>query len=404
MTRPLALALLLTAFPLATHAAEPAGAPPKTEAAASATAKAAPLRVASWGGAYGAAISEIVLKPFTNRTGIEIVEVPYTGGIELFTAPADAAPSKSPAPALSPFDVVDFTGEDAAAACAAGHLSEIDPSTFAAGADETPAASDFALGLPCAVASSLASEVLVYRKSVSAARVPQRVTDLFDLATFPGKRGLKRDAQGTLELALLADGVAPKDVYSVLATQEGIARAFAKLDSIKKDIVWWEKGDMPTTLVGRGDIVMSIAYNTRAYAAMVSGAEIGAVWDSALVYANGWGVLKSAPDQKAALEFVKFATDSARLAQIGEAMPYGPARRSALQAISPEMRAASPSAPEHLEKALVIDAAFWAKNGLGLRNRFDFWLKESAKPAREASLSGAPSNAQSAAAPAKTQP
>ncbi len=304
------------------------------------------------------------------------------------TAWPRSATTRRTAPARA-FDVVDFTGEDAAAACAAGLLSDFDLTGFAAGADQTPAADDFATRLPCAVASSLTSEVLIYDASVSAARKPQHVTDIFDLATFPGKRGLKRDAMGTFELALLADGVAPKDVYTVLGTPDGIARAFAKLESIKKMIVWWEKGDVPATLVGRGDVVMSTAYNTRAYAAAVSGAQIAAVWDKAPVTVNGWGVLKSARDQKAALEFVKFATDSARLSQLGEAMPYGPARRSALSGISPEMRAASPSAPEHLEKAFMVDADFWQKNGLGLRNRFEFWLAEDAKPARQASLGSA---------------
>jgi putative spermidine/putrescine transport system substrate-binding protein len=173
-------------------------------------------------------------------------------------------------------------------------------------------------------------------------------------------------------------------VYETLATQEGTERAFAKLDTIRHQIVWWDEGDIPMTLVGRGEAVMSTAYNTRAYAALVSGAEIGAVWRDALVHVNGWGVATAARDQKAALEFVKFATDSARLTQLGEAIPYGPARRSALAGISPEMRAFSPTAPEHLEKAFVIDAAFWAKNGEGLRNRFELWLAEEAKDRREA--------------------
>jgi len=34
----------------------------------------------------------------------------------------------------------------------------------------------------------------------------------------------------------------PKDVYKVLATDEGIERAFKKLDTIKNDIVWWKAG------------------------------------------------------------------------------------------------------------------------------------------------------------------
>lgn len=379
--RPLVLALFfaLTA-PQAGGAAEPAsGEAPSTQASAGALAimKAPPLRVSHWSGAYGTAERQTIFKSFTNRTGIDIVETPYDGGIDALTA-SDGSPAS--------FDVVDFAGEDAAAACAAGLLTEIDPAEFLPGSDQTPAAKDFVTRLPCAVPSTLTGEVLIYDASVSSARTPQRVTDIFDLARYPGKRGLKRDATGNLELALLADGVAAKDVYTMLATQNGITRAFAKLDTIKSAVVWWEKGGLPATLVGHGDVVMSTAYNTRAFEAVVSGVQIAAVWNQAPIYVNGWGVLKSARDQRAALEFVKFATDSARLSQIGEAMPYGPARRSALASMSPEMRAFSPTAPEHLEKAFVVDADFWQKNGLGLRNRFELWLTDDTKPGRQASL------------------
>lgn len=39
----------------------------------------------------------------------------------------------------------------------------------------------------------------------------------------------------------MADGVAPKDVYGVLATKEGQDRAFKKLDEIKSSIQWWRR-------------------------------------------------------------------------------------------------------------------------------------------------------------------
>ena len=40
----------------------------------------------------------------------------------------------------------------------------------------------------------------------------------------------------------MADGVAPAEVYDVLRTEEGVDRAFAKLDEIKDDVIWWEAG------------------------------------------------------------------------------------------------------------------------------------------------------------------
>ena len=49
-----------------------------------------------------------------------------------------------------------------------------------------------------------------------------------------------RRVRGNLEFALIADGVAPGDVYKVLATSEGVDRAFRKLDQLKPYIVWWQ--------------------------------------------------------------------------------------------------------------------------------------------------------------------
>ena len=62
-----------------------------------------------------------------------------------------------------------------------------------------------------------------------------------------------------MEWALMADGVAPADVYKVLGTDAGVERALKKLDTIKKDVVWWESGaegpqllaDGQTAAVGR---------------------------------------------------------------------------------------------------------------------------------------------------------
>jgi len=58
-------------------------------------------------------------------------------------------------------------------------------------------------------------------------------------------RGLRRSAKYTLEIALLADGVAPADVYPMLATDAGLERAFRKLDQIKSDTIWWEAAAQP---------------------------------------------------------------------------------------------------------------------------------------------------------------
>src|SRR3546814_14961578 len=62
---------------------------------------------------------------------------------------------------------------------------------------------------------------------------PSSLQDFFDLERFPGPRGLRRTPMTSLEWALLADGVPGDKVYSLLRTEAGVARAFAKLATIR---------------------------------------------------------------------------------------------------------------------------------------------------------------------------
>ena len=77
---------------------------------------------------------------------------------------------------------------------------------------------------------------------VNSASRPTTAADFFDLEKFPGKRGLWRSPKHNLEFALIADGVPVDQIYNALSSEQGIQRAFAKLDTIKSEVVWWEAG------------------------------------------------------------------------------------------------------------------------------------------------------------------
>eukprot|EP01034_Spumella_vulgaris_P009574 gene9574-12141_t len=102
----------------------------------------------------------------------------------------------------------------------------------------------------------------------SQSAVSKRVHELealFDTAKYPGKRALQKSPFVNLEWALMADGVAPEDVYKVLGTEEGVTRAFKKLDTIKKDVVWWESGAQGPQLLADGQVVFATSWNGRFY-------------------------------------------------------------------------------------------------------------------------------------------
>ena len=138
---------------------------------------------------------------------------------------------------------------------------------------------------------------------------PQSWADFWDTEKYPGKRGLRRGPKYTLEFALMADGVEPAEVYDVLRTPEGVDRAFAKLDEIKGDIIWWEAGAQPIQLLGSGEVVMTSAYNGRISAAnKEEGRNFKVVWPGSIYAVDSWVILANSPHKEAGLEFIAFAS------------------------------------------------------------------------------------------------
>lgn len=324
------------------------------------------LRAATWGGAYGAAQIADVIKPFTSRTGIPIV--PTLTGVDL--------PTLSHMDAKSKPDLVDLPALEAAEACAKGLLAPLDPKSLPPGTNGLSARDDFFVQPDaCSVPASLMGDVVLYDRNQLKTNTPQHISDFFDTKKIPGKRALKRDVVGLLEWALIADNVPPSDVYKALATPDGLDRAFAKLDKIRNDIVWWNNGARAVELVTRGEVVMAQAYIARAYEALNTGAtSLGVLWDRALVTTNRWAVVRGSEGKPGAREFLSFATEPARMTAVANEIPYAPARRSAVRQLAPEMVAFSVASPERISEAFPIDMNFWTVHELALRQRFETWL------------------------------
>ena len=151
----------------------------------------------------------------------------------------------------------------------------------------------------------------------------------FNTKAFPGKRGMRKSPKVTMEFALIADGVPTSEVYDVLGTEEGIARAFAKLDTIKEDVVWWEAGAQPPQLLADGEVVFSTAWNGRVFNAKnAEGQTFEMVWDGQIYDLDLWVIPKGSKNKEAALDFVAFSTATEQLAAQASWISYGPARAS----------------------------------------------------------------------------
>ena len=342
-------------------------------AVSAAAASAGSITVVSWGGAYTKSQVEAYHKPWIEMTGNTIVSEDYNGGLAEVKAQVEAGNVS--------WDLVDVELSDAIRGCDEGLLEELDLASLPDGADGSSAADDFLEGAlsDCAVANIVWSSIFAYDSSKTSG--VDSIADLFDLEAFPGKRGLRKSAKATLEMALMADGVPASEVYAVLGTDEGVDRAFAKLDTIKDQVVWWESGAQPPQLLADGEVVMTTAYNGRIFnAAVAEGKSFEVVWDGQIMDFDLWVIPKGAPNKDLAMEFIAYSTDTQRLADQASWISYGPARKSSGPLVGlysdgkTEMGPHMPTAADNLTNAIVSDFEFWADNSDELNERFNAWL------------------------------
>lgn len=320
------------------------------------------ISVMSFGGAYQEAQRKAVFETYTATTGIKVDEQEYGGEIAKIAAMIESGNTT--------IDVVDVDAPTLLQGCDEGIFETTDWSQIGDKADWLSGTTS-----DCGVGTIVYSTSLAYNAATLESG-PTALADLFDTAKFPGKRGLWKNPATNLEFALLADGVPVDQVYEVLGTPEGLDRAFAKLDTIKDSIVWWEAGAQAPQLLASGEVVMTTAWNGRIHNANKEGQDFRIVWDNQILDSNYWAIPKGAKNIEASMAFIRYAVEPEVLAATTKYIPYGPVRASAAPFVTPEDAANLPTSPENLTVALTLDNAFWADNGDEIRKRFTTWLAQ----------------------------
>jgi len=201
---------------------------------------------------------------------------------------------------------------------------------------------------------------------------PKTFAELWDTAKFPGKRSFRFTPKTTLEIALMADGVKFEDVYEALATKAGQDRAFAALDRIKGDIVWWRSGAQPLQFVGSGEVAYAVGFTGRTARAAAEGAPYPLLWSTLLYSFDYWAVVKGSPHTAEAMKLIDYMTDPAPLLALAQDWAVSPATKAV--ADNPAVRARNPGmVSNHTEIGLSINTEFWVEYGDDLEKRFNAW-------------------------------
>lgn len=315
------------------------------------------LVVAQPGGPYETGFRAAFAEPFTKATGVDVVLVarPFfpSGQVQ---SQVETHSYQWDVVSLSAFDVEILTHK--------GMLEELDLS-----------GPDMDRIMPQARRSNwlgvdVYATVLGYRTDKHRERAPASWADLWDVAQIPGKRSLYKSPIGTLEQALLADGVPVDHIYPI-----DYARAFKKLDQIKSKInVWWASGAQSTQILRDGDVDIMAIWNGRAQAAIEDGTPVQMVWKNGLYTVHGFSIAKGAPKQRIGLEFIKFCANGERQAAYTKYLAGGPTNLSAYDFIDPKLAALLPTQPKNLALLFEQDTAWWTEHKEEAVDKFNEWL------------------------------
>ncbi len=339
------------------------------------------MTIVSWGGAYSKSQLKAYHEPYSEKTGVTILN-------DDSSAEAVAKLRAMNEAGNITWDVVDVVAADAIRLCDEGLALEIDfDSQLAAAPDGTPASEDFGdlLVSDCFIPQIVYSTTFGYRTDLVGDNPPTEICAVFDLENYPGKRSLEKRPINNMEWALLCDGVAKEDVYDVLATPEGQDQALAKLGTIKDSVVWWSAGADTPQLLADGEVIMGSTYNGRLFSVIEEQKQpVAMLWDAQVFDLDGWIIPAGLSEerQQRALDYIMFATDTQRLADQAKYISYGPARASSAPLVGQhadlgiDMAPHMPTDPENAKNTFLYNYEFWADYRDDIDAKFQAWLAQ----------------------------
>ena len=307
------------------------------------------VTVASWGGSYEEAKRNALFVPASESIGITVKEETYGGMSDVRL--------KVQAGAVT-WDVVSSGSGSAARAAAEGLLETLDYSVIDVSTFYPTLYTDTCVG------SDVFSTVLAWNTDTYGESGPQNWAEFWDVEKFPGKRAYRSKVAGALEPALMADGVPPEEVYSVLGTPEGIERALNKIRELKPHIaVWWDSGAQHAQLMKDGEVDMTTGWNGRFDVAKSDGAKVSYTFNQALLDYDCFAIPKGAPNKDLAMKFLAEVSKPELQANLPNFITYGPTNKKAYEIgkISDDLARAMPSHPDNAKLQLPVDLAWYSK-------------------------------------------
>lgn len=311
------------------------------------------LVIVSFGGGWAEAMKEAFHRPFTRETGIEVI---VADGPDLAKAKAQVQTRNVE------WDVMEMGVGWLSVGKREGLWERLDPSVIDFSETVPGTQDEYAIG-QCTYSGGIAWNAARHPEG----KHPVDWPGFWDVARFPGRRGMLTRVTGNLEYALMADGVDPKRLYPL-----DVERAFRALDRLKPHVTNWI-GAMPQTitLLQNNEVDFVTGAAGRIFIAQKQGLRLGFAPESALIDVGRVTILKGTRKKDLAMRHLAFLMRPDRQAAFGELTGYAPAKLKGIEMLSPAIRAGAPdpSAP----KTAVNNEEWWDSRLEELTKRFKEW-------------------------------
>ena len=313
------------------------------------------LVVVDWGGNYTDVSKKSRYEPFEKKYNVKIKIV----------SPTDYGKFKAMEQTGNiEWDVVNVDADFAIRGAKDNLFEKLDYNTIKTDGVDKKFISDYG------IASETFAVAISYNTGTfTASNHPKTWSDVWDTKKFPGARSFQKYAEGTLEAALLADGVKPDKLYPLDGD-----RAFKSLDKIKPSVkTWWTAGAQAPQLLATNEVSTAAAWSGRVLAAKKQGSPVDVEYNQALLYADSWVVPKGSKNKDLAMKFINFCTTAETQAAFSKLVDYAPTNSKALPLLSEEIKTRLGKSTNSA-KQTVANIQWWADNFNTVDARFQKWL------------------------------
>jgi len=311
------------------------------------------LHIMDAGGDYGNALTKCIEEPLLADKGIKVVrETP--GGYAKVVAQVKSGTVVNVA--------TDAGTSEFSRLVADGLVEKIDWVKFNPEPMFDEAKKEYGYG------SSYYSTIMAYRAD---AKAPANWVDFFDTVGFPGKRALPDYADYVLPFAAIAGG---QDV-ATLSNGVDLDKAFATLNRVKADTIWWQAGAQPPQLLQDNEVQYAIAWSGR----VVGKDGVKVNWQDGNLDLSYYAIVKGASEEQKDMvyEWFRYQTNAKRQACMLKYISY-PGSSPDLEKLVPAAKLAElPTYGENKKIQWLTNGAWWLQNATEIEKRWnEFKLKQ----------------------------